>query len=106
MLDRAGNRLPQLDELRQPSHLLTEHTAGLCRERHVLVEHHALDRQQIGLQPRPGDRVEGAEGLVHEDHIGRDLVILSADPLATARQDLREIEVLQTIKDGEVVFRR
>ncbi|UEJ84166.1 amidohydrolase family protein [Brachybacterium halotolerans subsp. kimchii] len=32
-----------------------------------------------------------------------DLVILSADPLATDPQDLRDIEVLTTIKDGEVV---
>ena len=34
-----------------------------------------------------------------------DLVILSADPLASAPQHLRDIAVLETIKDGEVVFR-
>ncbi|QCR52960.1 amidohydrolase [Brachybacterium sp. SGAir0954] len=33
-----------------------------------------------------------------------DLVILSGDPLATRPQDLRDIEVLATYKDGEAVF--
>lgn len=35
-----------------------------------------------------------------------DLVVLSADPLATAPNDLLGIEVLTTVKDGEVVFER
>lgn len=34
-----------------------------------------------------------------------DLVILSEDPLATAPEDLLATTVLETIKDGEVVFR-
>lgn len=33
-----------------------------------------------------------------------DMVVLSGDPLATAPQDLRELRVLQTIKDGSVVY--
>ena len=47
---------------------------------------------------------EDSKGQIREG-MRADLVILSADPLATAPQDLREIEVLQTIKDGEVVCR-
>ncbi|WP_422115757.1 amidohydrolase [Brachybacterium sp. UNK5269] len=47
---------------------------------------------------------EDSKGQLREG-MRADLVILSADPLATAPQDLREIEVLATIKDGEVVFR-
>ncbi|MGP9613508.1 amidohydrolase [Brachybacterium sp. AOP42-B2-9] len=47
---------------------------------------------------------EDSKGQIREG-MRADLVILSADPLSTPPQDLREIEVLQTIKDGEVVFR-
>ncbi|WP_193105924.1 amidohydrolase [Brachybacterium sp. FME24] len=46
---------------------------------------------------------EDSKGLIREG-MRADLVVLSADPLATAPQDLRDIEVLTTIKDGEVVF--
>lgn len=34
-----------------------------------------------------------------------DLVILSADPLATSPVELRDIDVVETIKDGETVYR-
>lgn len=47
---------------------------------------------------------EDSKGQIREG-MRADLVVLSADPLATASQDLRDIEVLETIKDGEVVFR-
>ena len=47
---------------------------------------------------------EHSKGQIREG-MRADLVILSADPLATAPQDLREIDVVETIKDGEVVFR-
>ncbi len=47
---------------------------------------------------------EDSKGQIREG-MRADLVILSADPLATAPQDLRGIEVLETIKDGEVAFR-
>ncbi|MGO2559300.1 amidohydrolase family protein [Brachybacterium sp.] len=47
---------------------------------------------------------EDSKGQLREG-MRSDLVILSADPLATPPQDLREIEVLETIKDGELVFR-
>jgi predicted amidohydrolase YtcJ len=46
---------------------------------------------------------EDSKGQIREG-MRADLVILSADPLATAPQDLREIEVLTTIKDGHVVY--
>ena len=56
--------------------------------------------------------VEAAHQYGEEDSKGQiregmraDLVILSEDPLAIAPGDLREITVLVTIKDGEVVFR-
>ena len=48
-------------------------------------------------------REEDTKGLLREG-MRADLVILSADPLATVPQELRDIEVLETIKDGEVVF--
>lgn len=58
-------------------------------------------RSDRGVGPEPGpDAIR--------DHSGSNLqllVILSADPLAAPPQDLRDIEVLETIKDGEVVFR-
>lgn len=47
---------------------------------------------------------EGSTGQIREG-LRADLVILSADPPASAPQDLREIEVLETIKEGEVAFR-
>ena len=47
---------------------------------------------------------EDSKGQLREG-MRADLVILSADPLTTAPQDLREIEVLETLKDGVVVFR-
>ena len=47
---------------------------------------------------------EGTKGQIREG-MRADLVILSADPLTTAPQDLRDIEVLETIKDGEVAYR-
>ncbi|QNN82284.1 amidohydrolase family protein [Brachybacterium sp. Z12] len=47
---------------------------------------------------------EDSKGQIREG-MRADLVILSADPLASAPQDLRDIAVLETIKDGEVVFR-
>jgi predicted amidohydrolase YtcJ len=46
---------------------------------------------------------EETKGLIREG-MRADLVILSADPLETDPQDLRDIEVLTTIKDGEVVY--
>lgn len=46
---------------------------------------------------------EGSKGQIREG-MRADLVILSADPLATAPSNLREIDVLTTIKDGTVVF--
>nr|WP_281065036.1 amidohydrolase [Brachybacterium sacelli] len=46
---------------------------------------------------------EDSKGLLREG-MRADLVILSADPLATAPQELRDLEVLATIKDGEVVY--
>ncbi|MGP5365359.1 amidohydrolase [Brachybacterium tyrofermentans] len=46
---------------------------------------------------------EDSKGLIR-DGMRADLVILSANPLTTAPQDLRDLEVLTTIKDGEVVF--
>ncbi|WP_076808615.1 amidohydrolase family protein [Brachybacterium sp. P6-10-X1] len=48
---------------------------------------------------------EDTKGLLREG-MRADLVILSADPLATVPQELRDIEVLATIKDGEVAYRR
>lgn len=47
---------------------------------------------------------ENSKGQIREG-MRAGLVILSADPLASAPQDLRDIEVLEIIKDGEVVFR-
>lgn len=47
---------------------------------------------------------EDSKGQIREG-MRADLVILTADPLASAPQDLRDIAVLETIKDGEVVFR-
>ena len=47
---------------------------------------------------------EDSKGQIREG-MRADLVILSADPLASAPQDLRDIAVLETVKDGEVVFR-
>jgi len=35
-----------------------------------------------------------------------DLVILSADPLEVAPEELWDLEVLETIKEGETLFRR
>lgn len=56
--------------------------------------------------------VEAAHQYGEEDSKGQiregmraDLVILSDDPLATAPDNLREIAVLETLKDGEVVHR-
>lgn len=56
--------------------------------------------------------VEAAHQYGEEDSKGQiregmraDLVILSDDPLAVAPRDLREITVLETIKDGEVAYR-
>ncbi|WP_114854188.1 amidohydrolase [Brachybacterium sp. YJGR34] len=46
---------------------------------------------------------EDSKGQLREG-MRADLVIISADPLATAPQDLRDIEVLATIKDGEVAY--
>ena len=48
---------------------------------------------------------EDTKGLLREG-MRADLVILSADPLATVPQELRDIEVLATIKDGAVAYRR
>ncbi|MGP9539356.1 amidohydrolase [Brachybacterium sp. AOP43-C2-M15] len=45
---------------------------------------------------------EESKGQLREG-MRADMVILSADPLATAPQDLREIAVITTIKDGVVV---
>lgn len=47
---------------------------------------------------------EDSKGQIREG-MRADLVILSADPLATPPKDLRRIGVLETIKDGEVVYR-
>ncbi|WP_462417876.1 amidohydrolase [Kytococcus sp. Marseille-QA3725] len=47
---------------------------------------------------------EDSKGCVREG-MRADLVVLSDDPLATPPQDLRDIQVLRTIKDGEVVYR-
>ncbi|PWH06441.1 amidohydrolase [Brachybacterium endophyticum] len=46
---------------------------------------------------------EESKGQIREG-MRADLVVLSADPLATAPDDLRDIQVLRTIKDGETVF--
>ena len=46
---------------------------------------------------------EDSKGLIREG-MRADLVIMSDDPLATAPQDLRDLEVLTTIKDGVVVY--
>jgi len=35
-----------------------------------------------------------------------DFVVLSADPLEKAPEELWDLEVLETIKEGETVFRR
>ncbi|UQN28099.1 amidohydrolase [Brachybacterium kimchii] len=45
---------------------------------------------------------EESKGMIRAG-MRADLVILSADPLATPPQDLRDIEVLTTIKDGQIV---
>ena len=34
------------------------------------LAHQRLHPQQLSLEPQPGDRVQGAEGLVHEQHRG------------------------------------
>lgn len=47
---------------------------------------------------------EDSKGQIREG-MRADLVVLSADPLATAPQGMRDIEVLETIKDGNVVYR-
>ena len=47
---------------------------------------------------------EESKGQLREG-MRADLVILSGDPLATPPRDLRELAVLETIKDGETVFR-
>lgn len=47
---------------------------------------------------------EDSKGQLREG-MRADLVILSGDPLATPPRDLRELAVLETIKDGETVFR-
>lgn len=47
---------------------------------------------------------EESKGAIREEKRA-ELAILSADPWTTAPQDLRNIEVLETIKDGEVVHR-
>ena len=49
-------------------------------------------------------RDEDSKGQIRE-RMHADLVILSADPLATDSLGLREVEVLETIKGCEVVFR-
>ena len=46
---------------------------------------------------------EQSKGLIREG-MRADLVILSDDPLNTASNDLRDLEVLTTIKDGEIVY--
>ncbi|PWH06446.1 amidohydrolase [Brachybacterium endophyticum] len=48
---------------------------------------------------------EDSKGLIRTG-MRADLVVLSGDPLATAPQDLRDLEVVTTIKDGRVVFER
>jgi len=47
---------------------------------------------------------EETKGQIREG-MRADLVILSEDPLAVAPEDLREIAVLETIKDGAVVYK-
>nr|WP_281067145.1 amidohydrolase [Brachybacterium fresconis] len=46
---------------------------------------------------------EDSKGQLREG-MRADLVILSADPLTSVPQELRDVEVLATIKDGEVVY--
>lgn len=47
---------------------------------------------------------EDSKGQIREG-MRADLVVLSADPLTTAPQGMRDIKVLETIKDGDVVYR-
>ena len=47
---------------------------------------------------------EDSKGQIREG-MRADLVVLSADPLTTALQGMRDIKVLETIKDGDVVYR-
>ena len=46
---------------------------------------------------------EHSKGLIREG-MRADLVILSDDPLNTASKDLRDLEVLTTIKVDEIVY--
>ncbi len=72
----------------------------VVRDEDDRLPHLVLDPQQLLLQPRAGDRIEGAERLVHQHHrrVGRERA-READALALAARDLRRVA-------GAVVLRR
>lgn len=48
-------------------------------------------------------RKEAKEACVREN--GRDLVILEEDPLKALPMHLRDIRILETVKDGKTIYR-
>ena len=49
---------------------------------------------------------DGEEGLYYMKERSHDLVILDRDPLAVPQEELRDIRVLETWKDGVPIFCR
>lgn len=81
--------------------------AGLTGE--VIGPHQSISREEA-LRIFT---INGAYALFMEDRLGSietgklaDLAILSADPMTCAEDDIKDIEVVATLVDGEVVHAR
>lgn len=46
-----------------------------------------------------------ASGEIHVVNMRRDLVILSANPLTVEPQKIKDIKVLETIKEGKNIYK-
>jgi predicted amidohydrolase YtcJ len=92
-----------------PLFMLWTSMARTTRSGHVLGPDQRIDAyrglQALTVNPAWEYREESRRGSIAPGKLA-DFVILSADPLATPVDAIRDIEVVETIKEGRTIYAR